>query len=275
MAATEAFAPAKLNLTLHVTGQRADGYHLLDSLVVFADVGDRLTLTPGPAMRIDLSGPFAAGVPTDARNLVWRAAEAAAWCGHIALEKNLPHGAGIGGGSSDAAAVLRAVPGGGAGTDVALSLGADVPVCLSGAPQRMQGVGEVLSPVPDVPALDLVFINPGVHLPTPDVFRAMHRRDNPAMDACGAWSDRGAFLRWLLDQRNDLQEPACGIAPTIRDALAALKDAELSRMSGSGATCFGIYPDEVAAKTAAQEIAARHPGWWVVATRTSASPKVS
>ena len=128
MAATEAFAPAKLNLTLHVTGQRANGYHLLDSLVVFADVGDRLSLTPGPAMRIDLSGPFATGVPTDARNLVWRAAEAAAWRGHIALEKNLPHGAGIGGGSSDAAAVLRAIAGGGRCRAVAWRRRARLPV---------------------------------------------------------------------------------------------------------------------------------------------------
>lgn len=275
MAATEAFAPAKLNLTLHVTGQRANGYHLLDSLVVFADVGDRLSLTPGPAMRIDLSGPFATGVPTDARNLVWRAAEAAAWRGHIALEKNLPHGAGIGGGSSDAAAVLRAIAGRGAGADVALSLGADVPVCLSGAPQRMQGVGERLSPVPDVPALDLVLVNPGAHVATPDVFRAMDRRDNPAMDVCGAWPDRGAFLRWLLDQRNDLQEPACGIAPAIRDALAALKDAELARMSGSGATCFGVFPSAAAARDAALDISSRYSDWWVVAARTAASPKIS
>ena len=121
--ATEAFAPAKINLALHVTGQRADGYHLLDSLVVFADVGDRIALTPGDALSLDVTGPFAVGVPADARNLVWRAAQAAGWTGRIALEKNLPHGAGIGGGSSDAAAVLRMLGAAGA----ALSLGADVP----------------------------------------------------------------------------------------------------------------------------------------------------
>ena len=149
MATNEAFAPAKINLTLHVTGRRADGYHLLDSLVVFADLGDRLWLDPGAQMSLEVSGPFADGVPRDDSNLVWRAAMAAGWRGAIRLEKNLPHGAGIGGGSADAAALLRALHGDDAmrviGPEATLALGADVPVCLHTGPQRMRGIGEQLT----------------------------------------------------------------------------------------------------------------------------------
>ncbi|MDG1068196.1 MAG: 4-(cytidine 5'-diphospho)-2-C-methyl-D-erythritol kinase, partial [Sulfitobacter sp.] len=163
---SEGFAPAKVNLTLHVTGQRADGYHLLDSLVVFADIGDRLWFDAGPQMRISVTGPFAEGVPVDQRNLVWQAAVLAGWTGHITLEKNLPHGAGIGGGSSDAAAVLRAF----GGTADALQLGADVPVCLAHAPQRMRGIGEILDPIAPLPDLEIVLVNPRVAVPTAPVF---------------------------------------------------------------------------------------------------------
>ena len=136
MTTVNVFAPAKINLTLHVTGRRADGYHLLDSLVVFADTGDLLQLDPGPELALDVSGLFAGGVPADERNLVWKAAEGAGWTGHISLDKQLPHGAGIGGGSSDAAAVLRALAGQGTGIpeDLSLSLGADVPVCMAARP---------------------------------------------------------------------------------------------------------------------------------------------
>lgn len=263
----EAFAPAKINLTLHVTGVRADGYHLLDSLVVFADVGDRLWLSPGAGMALEVSGPFADGVPCDARNLAWRAAECAGWQGRIALEKNLPHGAGIGGGSSDAAAVLRSLwaedmPAAARLAD-ALSLGADVPVCLSMGAQRMQGIGAVLSEVPMVPAFAIVLVNPGAHVPTPEVFKRLDEKDNSAMSAVPRTQDRDSFLDWLSAQRNDLETPARGVAPVIGDALGALFDARLARMSGSGATVFGLYADTASAARAAARIRADRPAWWV------------
>ncbi|SDI47785.1 4-(cytidine 5'-diphospho)-2-C-methyl-D-erythritol kinase [Lutimaribacter saemankumensis] len=269
---TEAFAPAKINLTLHVTAQRPDGYHMLDSLVVFADVGDRLGFTPGPDMALDVTGPFAAGVPADDRNLVWRAARSAGWTGHIALEKNLPHGAGIGGGSSDAAAVLRHL--GCADLETAESLGADVPVCLSAVPKRMQGIGEILTPLPGLPELDIVLVNPGGHVATPDVFDALSEKVNDQMDGLESWITRNGFVRWLASQRNDLQAPAVALVPQIADVLDALSGAELARMSGSGATCFGVYPDRMQAMAAAARIAQSNPGWWSVAARTiSARPQ--
>ncbi|WP_171208994.1 MULTISPECIES: 4-(cytidine 5'-diphospho)-2-C-methyl-D-erythritol kinase [unclassified Ruegeria] len=266
----EAFAPAKINLTLHVTGQRSDGYHLLDSLVVFADVGDHLTFHPGPALSIEVSGEFAQGVPTDDRNLVWRAAQAVDWTGQITLNKALPHGGGIGGGSSDAAATLRAL--GGADTAVALSLGADVPVCGRGKATRMQGIGEDLSPavLPPLPAL---LVNPGVSVPTGPVFQALDRKDNPAMPAdIDVFDSVTTCAEWLSTQRNDLQIPACSVAPQIIDVLDALgdtRDVLLARMSGSGSTCFALYPTMKAAHFAAYEIGAAQPDWWVRATTLS------
>lgn len=275
MATVEAFAPAKINLTLHVTGQRADGYHLLDSLVVFADVGDRLWLTPGDVMHLDVTGPFAAGVPGDPANLIWRAAIAAEWCGTIRLEKNLPHGAGIGGGSADAAALLRALFGDdakqGIGLDRALALGADVPVCLHAGPQRMQGVGERLTRIRPVPELFAVLINPGVPLATPHVFRALDRRDNAPMTDCDGWKDPVLFVDWLRAQRNDLQEAACRLAPEVALALQELAGADVARMSGSGGTCFGLFGSKTEARSAARRIAARHPHWWVKAATTVGS----
>ena len=258
MADTPVLAPAKINLSLHVTGRRDDGYHLLDSLVVFADIGDRLWLSDADEMSLSVTGPFAEGVPEDGRNLVWKAAERAGRMLSIRLEKNLPHGAGIGGGSSDAAAVLRWA---GAGKN-ALDLGADVPVCLSNTPQRMRGIGEQLEPVA-VPECHLVLVNPGVHVPTPAVFRALERRDNAGMTPMG-----DDFIGWLGAQRNDLQEAAISVAPVIAEALATLDDALVARMSGSGATCFGLYPDADMAKAAAARIAAAQPGWWVRACRS-------
>ncbi|WP_116599332.1 4-(cytidine 5'-diphospho)-2-C-methyl-D-erythritol kinase [Primorskyibacter marinus] len=270
--AVEAFAPAKINLTLHVTGRRPDGYHLLDSLVAFGDVGDRLRLTPEPEMVLDVTGPFAAGVPVDRRNLIWRAAEAAGWTGRIELEKHIPHGAGLGGGSADAAAVWRSLCGANAadmlGLDTVLALGADVPVCLTPMPQRMQGIGERLRPVRPVPVLNLVLVNPGVQVATPKVFRALAQRENPEMPHCDGWTCEAQFIDWLTRQRNDLELPACELAPEIISALEALGGSLLARMSGSGATCFGIYETPAQAHETASEIAARHSDWWVVHTQT-------
>ena len=269
MTTAEGFAPAKINLTLHVTGQRADGYHLLDSLVVFADIGDRLWFDPGSAMSLEVTGPFAEGVPTDQSNLVWRAAEACGWSGHIRLEKNLPHGAGIGGGSSDAAAVLRQC---GGSQDAALALGADVPVCLSHAPQRMRGIGEHLESVPHVPQMDVLLINPGVSVPTGSVFQALPRKINaPMAETLPEWRDHRGFADWLKRQRNDLLEPALQIAPVIGDVIEALYDRDclFAGMSGSGATCFALFPPDGQSAKAASEagLFLDHPDWWCVHTR--------
>lgn len=254
---TEAFAPAKINLTLHVTGQRNDGYHLLDSIVVFADIGDRLWFDPAPQMKIEVTGPFGQGVPTDQRNLVWQAAQCAGWTGHIRLEKNLPHGAGIGGGSSDAAAMLRAF----GGVDHALSLGADVPVCLRSAPQRMRGIGEQLMLLPELPAFEVLLVNPRVSVPTGPVFKGLQSKNNAAMShVIPTFDTLERICAWLGQQRNDLQAPALAVAPQIGEVLASMKDALFSRMSGSGSTCFGIYQD---ASQAASRIRGAHPDWWV------------
>lgn len=260
----KAFAPAKINLTLHVTGQRADGYHLLDSLVAFADVGDHLWLDPAPDMSITLGGPFAAGVPKDRKNLIWQAAELAGQTLAMHLDKQLPHGAGIGGGSADAAAVLRSF---GMQSD-ATKLGADVPVCLSSSPQRMRGIGDELSVVPSLPDFWMVLINPGVDVPTPKVFKALETKSNQQMaEQLPDWTGFEDFVIWLADQRNDLEAPARSIAPEIDQALMVLQDAAMARMSGSGATCFGLYPSKLAANEAADAVKAANPEWWVVAAK--------
>ena len=265
--AAEVFAPAKINLTLHVTGRRADGYHLLDSLVVFADAGDRLQLDPGPELALEVTGPFAEGVPADQRNLVWKAAAGAGWTGRISLDKQLPHGAGIGGGSSDAAAVLRALAGQGGGIPegLALSLGADVPVCMTARAVRMQGIGEEVAPV-ELPELHALLVNPGVHVPTGPVFSALASRDNPPMPGhIPSFASAEDCAAWLGEQRNDLEAPARSLAPQIDRTLSDLRSSRqalLARMSGSGATCFALYPTKKAAHMAAYEIGAEHPDWW-------------
>lgn len=268
------FAAAKINLSLHVTGQRGDGYHLLDSLVVFADVGDRVTVAPAPDLGLTLAGPRAAGLLAEADNLVLRAARAFG-TDHgaaITLDKHLPVASGIGGGSADAAAALRALarlwdlplPDAAA----VLRLGADVPVCLHGRPVRMQGVGDIITPLPALPAAWLVLVNPGVGVSTPAVFKALARKDNPPMPALPACPDLPVLARWLAAQRNDLEPPALALQPVIgqvQAALAAQPGCHLARMSGSGATCFGLFATNAEAEAAAAAIAAAAPEWWVQA----------
>ncbi|NVO21852.1 4-(cytidine 5'-diphospho)-2-C-methyl-D-erythritol kinase [Donghicola mangrovi] len=264
-----AFAPAKVNLTLHVTGQRADGYHLLGSLVVFVGVGDRITVAPAQALGLTVTGPRAAGVPTGPENLVLRAAALLGAGGaEITLEKHLPAAAGIGGGSSDAAASLRALSalwGVDLPADRGLSLGADVPVCLRAAPCIMSGVGEVLTDVPALPAMWMVLVNPGVEVPTPAVFRGLSRKDNPPMAEVPEGLNAQGFADWLATQRNDLEPPARAIAPVIGDVLEAISasGALIARMSGSGATCFGLFADADSAGAAAHQIKEKAPAWWV------------
>ncbi|MBP0483767.1 4-(cytidine 5'-diphospho)-2-C-methyl-D-erythritol kinase [Sagittula salina] len=269
MSPTDAFAPAKVNLALHVTGQRADGYHLLDSLVVFADVGDRVRVTEARAMALTVTGPRAAGVPADARNLCWKASE---WFGEsvsIVLEKHLPAAAGIGGGSSDAAATLRAVAdlrGRPVPSEGLERLGADVPVCMVGHAARMAGIGDVVHPLPPL-ALHAVLVNPGVDVSTPAVFKALTQKTNPPMaEMPAAAGGAGGFVDWLAAQRNDLQVPAVALQPVIGHVLAALEaspGARLVRMSGSGATCFALYDDSAEAEAAADGLRALHADWWV------------
>lgn len=260
------FAPAKVNLALHVTGKRADGYHELDSLVAFAGVGDWLEIEPADTVSLTVTGPRAAGVPDDQNNLVWQAAE---WLGPgrgaaLTLEKHLPHAGGIGGGSADAASALRGlaevwgvdVPGG------AQTLGADVPVCLHGSPVRMRGIGDVLDDVPPLPKMWIVLVNAGVEVPTGSVFRAMERVDNPPM-ATPEWQDFESFLMWLNDTRNDMEAAARAQASVIGVALEllrAVRGCRFVRMSGSGGTCFGLFETENDARDATFVLP---KDWWV------------
>ncbi|MEI4473106.1 4-(cytidine 5'-diphospho)-2-C-methyl-D-erythritol kinase [Frigidibacter sp. MR17.24] len=268
------FAPAKINLALHVTGRRGDGYHLLDSLVVFAGVGDRLSAAPADRLSLRVSGPRAEGVPTGPENLVLRAARLLdpARGAALTLDKRLPAMAGIGGGSSDAAAALRllsdlwglALP---AAADTA-ALGADVPVCLDPVPQRMRGIGERLAPLPALPPVWTVLVNPGVPVATPEIFRRLASPDNPGLGAVPRCADAAALAGWLRGLRNDLQPAAEALAPQVSTAcgaLAAQPGCLLSRMSGSGATCFGLFATTATADAAAASLSAAEPGWWVAA----------
>ena len=273
--AVEAFAPAKINLTLHVTGQRADGYHLLDSLVVFADVGDRIIVRAAQDLTLAIDGPMAVGLPLGDDNLVLRAARFfGAGGAAITLTKRLPVSSGIGGGSADAAATLRALSQlwqrplpAAAATAV---LGADVPVCLAARPCRMSGIGSVLAEGLALPPIWVVLVNPGVAVSTPDVFRALQHRAEPPMPAVlPDFSSAVQLAGFLRAMRNDLEQPARQLEPSIGAALSALAAdgaCLLARMSGSGATCFGLYAEPEAAKSAARNIARLYPGWWVIDT---------
>ena len=277
-------APAKVNLTLHVLGRRADGYHELDSLVAFAGVADTLTLRPGEPLGLEVSGPTAgaSGPPTD--NLVIRAATALASVrpglrvGAFSLVKRLPAAAGIGGGSSDAAAALRLLarlndldlrdP---AVTEAARATGADVPVCLHPRARTMRGAGESVEPALDLPPLFALLVNPGVAVPTAGIFGALGLRPDTRTGAgpspgLAAGASRDEAIRVLGAGRNDLEPPALAIAPAIGTALDRVRATEacrLARMSGSGATVFGLYDDCHAAARAARAVRAVEPGWWV------------
>ncbi len=266
-------APAKINLTLHVTGQRPDGYHLLDSLVVFSDIGDvvRVTLAEDET-RFTIDGPESHALVADDTNLVMRAARLIApdLRARIRLTKTLPVASGIGGGSADAAAVLRAIARMGAYAlppePALLTLGADVPACVALTPCRMRGIGDDLAPVPTLPALDIVLVNPRVAVSTPAVFAALGRRDNPPMPpVLPQWDGAAQFCDWLCGQRNDLLAPALGLAPEIAEALALIKKTGclFAGMSGSGATCFGLYArDGHSARAAEAHLQGQKPGWW-------------
>ncbi|MEZ0167707.1 4-(cytidine 5'-diphospho)-2-C-methyl-D-erythritol kinase [Microvirga sp. TS319] len=279
-------APAKINLTLHVLGRRADGYHELESLVAFAGVGDDLRLVPGPHLSLRVGGPTAASAGTAADNLVLKAARLLAErmpgleTGAFHLIKRLPVAAGIGGGSSDAAAALRLLA---QLNDLPLShpalreaarlTGADVPVCLDPRARMMRGVGEELGPPLALPPLFAVLVNPRVPVETPAVFRALGLQTGQSLDgAAHPVPEAGSIRSWmgsLEAARNDLEPPARTIQPVIGEALdlvARTRNCRLARMSGSGATVFGLYDDSRGATDAARFVLGHRPEWWVEAT---------
>lgn len=280
-------APAKINLTLHVTGQSDDGYHDLDTLVAFAPVADRLSLVRGNTHSITVEGPEASGVPSDMDNL---ALKVAAFLSpdegvSITLDKSLPAASGIGGGSADAAAAWRAMMmlDGEAGaladrifgvSDIMmlthakamLALGADIPMCLLSRPARARGRGEKLEFL-DLPPVASVLINPRVPVSTAKVFAALDGAFGaPMPEVLPKLDDAAELIAFASACRNDLEAPAIGIAPVISEVLRALSDQPgcgLARMSGSGATCFGLFERVEDAKAATARLTADHPDWWV------------
>jgi 4-diphosphocytidyl-2-C-methyl-D-erythritol kinase len=329
-------APAKINLALHVTGKRSDGYHEIETFAVFTRFGDLVSVTEADVDSFDVDGPFAAGVPVDSSNLVIKTREALRaiardtltpnpslqrggelggnhgespsplWGGvrgggilhndsflsdrphasegqapvAIHLTKNLPVASGVGGGSGDAAATLTALNEIWAANRpfdqlarLGLTLGADVPMCLHSRPLLASGIGEQIEPIANVPALALVLVNPGVAVSTADVFRALARHDNDGLPPLPRIIEFHSLRNWLESTRNDLEPAARALQPVIGQALAALNkaDAGFARMSGSGATCFGLFETGNVAKRAAIDIRRRHPDWFVAATRSIAS----
>jgi 4-diphosphocytidyl-2-C-methyl-D-erythritol kinase len=273
---TTELAPAKINLALHVLGRRADGFHELDSIVAFAQIGDRLSFAAADEWELEIVGPFAPSLSIGGENLVLRAARAFAEAYpetgrkySITLEKNLPIAAGIGGGSADAAACLRALAAFAGVNDattlaaIAAMIGSDVPVCLARRTCRMRGLGERIDILETVPQMPAVLVNPGIALSTGDVFARLALR--PGRKAFAGLGEG----RPLASCRNDLTGSALALAPVVGKVLAALRaepGVDFARMSGSGATCFGIFASPEAAKEAAQRIADNHPQWWVVPT---------
>ncbi len=280
-------APAKINLTLHIVGRRSDGYHALESLVVFSRSGDTLSLAPGPTLDLTIDGPTAGGAGAIEDNLVIRVVRAldrrvdGLRTGAFHLTKRLPVAAGIGGGSSDAAAALRLVA---RLNDLALDdarvvaaaaeTGADIPVCLAAKARMMTGIGDMLGPVLDLPPLPALIVNPGVPLETRAVFKRMNlaagwRTTASAHPVLADAQTPDAVFTALRRGRNDMEDAACLLVPVVSDVLAVLGAApgcRLARMSGSGATCFGLFADCRTASRAKKAILRVHPGWWVKTT---------
>lgn len=272
-------APAKINLFLHILGRRADGYHLLQSVMVFVTVGDRLTFTRHDSLFIDIEGPYAGDVAAPKDNLVYKAAQALAAeykvpaVAEIRLEKNLPVASGMGGGSSDAATTLKGLAQlwglpeeQGRMQKLAATIGADVPACLMRKPVWAEGIGEKMMRLTDMPDMNLVLVTPPTPTPTPEVFKQYQRNFSPPIQFMGR---RKSMHEWIADlkiYRNDLTEAAVRVSPEIRPALQSLRETtgcHIARLSGSGATCFGIYENAAAAAAAVNKLKQIHPGWWI------------
>jgi 4-diphosphocytidyl-2-C-methyl-D-erythritol kinase len=281
-------ARAKLNLALHVVGRRGDGYHLLDTLVVFPEIADGLSADPAAGLALDVDGPFAAATPAGDDNLVLRAARllqarmkedgASPRGAHIVLAKNLPVEAGIGGGSADAAAALRLLNrmwgcklGTAALAALSAGLGADVPMCVHSRGLRARGIGEDVVPLAGWPAIDLVLVNPARRLKVAEIFAALKERHGTGLgDVPRGFKNAADLAAYLKSMRNDLETPARAAAPEVATALnrlAVRPGCLMARMSGSGPTVFGIFAAAADAARAAGEMSARHPDWWVTATR--------
>lgn len=276
-------APAKVNLSLKVIGRRADGRHELDSLVVFAAAADALSVEPAPSLSLEVSGPFAAALEGESDNLVLRAARLvdSGAGARLHLVKQLPVAAGLGGGSSDAAAALkllarlwnRPLP-----RAAAMELGADLPVCLDAVPARLRGIGERIDPLVELPAFWLLLVNPGIALSTAEVFRAYGGGFSTGPEMPAGFRDLEDLLAYLRASANDLEGPAQRLCPeiaTVLTRIAASPGCRMARMSGSGASCFGLYATAEEAEAAAAGIAAAQPGWWVRAAALHAAEKPS
>ncbi|HWD12716.1 4-(cytidine 5'-diphospho)-2-C-methyl-D-erythritol kinase [Pseudochrobactrum sp. sp1633] len=286
--ALQATAYAKLNLALHVTGRRDDGYHLLDTLVAFAGYGDEITISPAQEDSFTLSGRFGQQLPVNGDNLVLKARDALrehfpqqSTAIAIHLEKNLPVASGIGGGSSDAATLLALLirlwnikPEQTLLKQICLQLGADVPMCLHGqlygGALIAKGIGEDVQSLSGLPVLPLVLVNDGTAISTPQIFKHMHKRDNPALPELARFDSHAELCNFLKTTRNDLLPPAAQLAPQLPEILQILRDcgAHYAQMSGSGATCFGIYDTLPAAQQAAEVLQQQNPHWFVCATTT-------
>jgi 4-diphosphocytidyl-2-C-methyl-D-erythritol kinase len=281
-------APAKINLCLHVGDRRADGFHDLESLVAFVDAGDVLRFERADALSLSIEGEFAEGLTVGEDNLVLKAARLLAaranvnFGAHIVLQKNIPVASGIGGGSADAAAALRGLvrswnldlaPS--ELLSIAAELGSDVPVCLASQSAWIAGRGEKITPVPQFPHCRFLLVNPLVPVSTAAVFRRLDKRTGAGASRLdGSFRDPTSVAAYLQSTTNDLEAPAREIAPEIDEVLSAINESSnvlLSRMSGSGATCFGIFSDDDATRAAAAAIRARHDDWWVAAANL-ASP---
>lgn len=276
-AALREIAPAKINLSLRIIGRRPDGYHDLESLVVFADFGDTLSLEPGDLTAVEIAGRFASASGAATDNLILKAARAAGLrAGTFSLEKNIPAAAGLGGGSADAAAALRLIAraNGLATNDARLvaaarAIGADVPVCLDSRARIMRGIGDRLSEPLALPRLPALLVNPGGALPTAQVFAAF-RAERVTAPPTGNLPLAPEKLRdWLERQDNDLTAAAIATVPAIADMLSALRALPgcwLARMSGSGATCFGLFDSTTSAAAAAPQLSATYRNWWICPT---------
>ncbi len=275
-------APPKVNLTLDITGRREDGYHLLHSLVVFPGGGDELSFEPSKKLELTVSGPFSAGLPTSADNLVVQIAAYLRSYFHVTsganihLTKNLPVASGIGGGSADAAATLRGLNklwdlglGRERLQEIGALFGADIPVCVKSVPCFMEGVGEKLSDQVVMPGLGILLVNPGVSVATPLIFSKLNYPKGEVGDVpekVSRFGDTGSLIAYLKARFNDLQSPAVSLVSEIANVLDVLEGSDSSlfhRMSGSGATCFALYPSYEIATTAASAISSAHPDWWV------------
>lgn len=269
-------ARAKVNLCLHVTGRRSDGMHLLDSIVVFPEVGDVLEAAAADILTLEIDGPFGQDLDASEGNLVIQVARMLPGNGAaLRLRKNLPVASGIGGGSADAAACIRLLSGMWGmevpSVEQLTELGADVPVCLAQVPTRMSGIGDRLTPLLTLPKFWIVLANAGQGVETGAVFKAMKSRDNAGMaDIPESFQTKESLFEFLRAQRNDMQASAIDICPVIADVLNALettKNCALARMSGSGGTCFGLFSTEADAVAAAFEVQTNHPDWWVVSAK--------